>query len=89
MKTLEKVIMVVLLLLLAALLGLLGFMFYDVSTTTCLEQGTIKRIVSVDGNSNRAVVELTDGSRTILALGHITEYQIVCKKHGRSNERTN
>lgn len=89
MKTFEKVLTTIVAVLLVALIAFLTFIIYDVSTTTCLEHGTVKRILSVDGNSNRALVELTDGSTKKLAFGHITEYQIVCKKYGKNHERTN
>lgn len=82
MKTVEKILLACVSTLLVALLAFLVFMIYSVSTTTCLERGTIKRIVSVDGAANRAVVELTDGGTTTIVIGQITEGKTVCKTYG-------
>lgn len=83
MKGIEKVFFWILTFLLTAVLGTLAVIVYDVSTTTCLESDTVKRIVSVDGNANRAVVELTNGGTTTVVLGHITEGKTVCKTYGK------
>ena len=82
MSFIEKVLVTIIASLAVGLLAFLAFIIYDVSTTTCIERGTIKRIVSVDGHVGRAVVELTDGSSHTITIGRIFEGKSICKTWG-------